>query len=101
MAILESRESTATTTTTISGNVDPALSTAATIDMNGDANISSGSGDAPCGAVERVRHWCDAMRVPRIPEIADDATFDYIIASDVLYFASQVKSRTHEYNYVP
>lgn len=46
-------------------------------------------GPAVVVAVPRIRHWCDAHRIDRIPEMAPGATFDYVIGSDVLYFASQ------------
>jgi hypothetical protein len=62
------------------------------IGVDGLPGISLG-GDAD--EVERVRHWSDATRIKKIPEIDDNATYDYIIASDILYFASQVRLWTH------
>ncbi len=39
----------------------------------------------------RRRHWSDAYRNERYAPLQPDAQFDYIIASDCLYFASQEK----------
>jgi hypothetical protein len=68
------------------------------IDVDGLPGISLG-GNAD--EVERVRHWSDATRIKKIPEIDDNATYDYIIASDILYFASQVRLWTHTSSVTP